>query len=241
MAKPKTVEELATALQAALGGRLVACLLYGSAARGTHLAGRSDVNTLLIVDGVDEPLFAALGALVAAWSKVGHPAPILLSEAEWRASSDVFAIEYEDMREAHRLLAGRDPWVGVTVQRADLRRQLEQELMVKLVRLRQAYAALRSDPKRLAAVISGSLAGFLTMMRTMLRLAERKPPAAPDALVREAAALVGLPADPLVELLQEARGGARGRGGLKLSTGDPRAAAYLAAVARVAEFVNRLT
>jgi hypothetical protein len=238
MAKTKTVEELATALQQALGARLVAFLLYGSAARGSgaHVPGRSDWNTLLIVDRVDDGLFAAIAPAVSAWTQGGHPAPILLSDAEWRASADVFAIEYEDMREAHRLLAGRDPWPGVTVQRADVRRQLEQELMVKLVRLRQAYAALRDDPKRLAGVVGGTLAGVLTMLRTTLRLAGRKPPAAPEALVREAAALLGLSPDPLVELFGQARGGA-----LKLTTGDPRAAAYLAAVARVAEFVNRLT
>ena len=76
----------------------------------------------------------------------------------------------------------------------------------------------------------------LTMLRTTLRLAGHKPPAAPEALVREAAALLGLSPDPLVELFGQAR-----RGALKLATGDPRAAAYLAAVARVAEFVNRLT
>ena len=238
MARTQTVEEFATALQQALGSRLVAFLLYGSAARGSgaHVPGRSDWNTLLIVDRVDDGLFAAIALAVSAWTQGGHPAPILLSDAEWRASADVFAIEYEDMREAHRLLAGRDPWPGVTVQRADVRRQLEQELMVKLVRLRQAYAALRDDPKRLAGVVGGTLAGVLTMLRTTLRLAGRKPPAAPEALVREAAAFLGLSPDPLVELFGQARGGA-----LKLTTGDPRAAAYLAAVARVAEFVNRLT
>jgi hypothetical protein len=238
MAKTKTVEEFATALQEALGSRLVAVLLYGSAARGSgaHVPGHSDWNTLLIVDRVDDGLFALIASAVAAWTQGGHPAPILLSDAEWRASADVFAIEYEDMREAHRLLAGRDPWPGVTVQRVDVQRQLEQELMVKLVRLRQAYAALRNDPKRLAGVVGGSMAGFLTMLRTTLRLAGRKAPAATEDLLREAAALLGLSPDPLSELFGQARGRP-----LQLSAGDLRAAAYLAALARVAEFVNRLT
>src|SRR2546427_11199 len=84
MARSKTVEELATALKETLGSRLVAFLLYGSTARGTHVTGRSDVNTLLIVDTVDEGLFAAIEPVVSAWSKGGHPAPILLSDAEWR-------------------------------------------------------------------------------------------------------------------------------------------------------------
>ena len=39
------------------------------------------------------------------WSKGGHPAPLISTEREWRESADAHPIEYEDMREAHRLLA----------------------------------------------------------------------------------------------------------------------------------------
>jgi len=231
-----TLEQFTAAVAAALGDRLVALVLYGSAARGTHVPGRSDMNTLLICDAVDEALFARLEPAVREWGRAGHPAPLILTEREWRTSADAFPIEYEDIREAHRLLAGRDPWRGVTVQREHLRRQLEHELMGKLVRLRQAYAALRGDPKQLGRVIVGSAAGFFTMLRATLRLAGKTPPAPPDALVREAGALMGFAPERLAGL--EAH--ARGVGQLKLTPGDPLPLAYLAAVARTAEFVNRL-
>ena len=231
-----TVERFAESVAAALGDRLVALLLYGSAARGTHVPGRSDVNTLLICDAVDDALFARLEPAVRDWGRAGHPAPLILTEREWRTSADAFPIEYEDIREAHRVLAGRDPWRGVTVQRERLRGQLEHELMGKLVRLRQAYAALRGDPKQLARVIVGSAAGFFTMLRATLRLAGKTPPVPPDALVREAGALMGFAPERLAAL--EAH--ARGVGQLKLAPGDPLPLAYLAAVAHTAEFVNRL-
>src|SRR5439155_2543804 len=217
MALKLTVDTLGDAVTRALGPRLVALLLYGSAARGTHVPDRSDVNTLLICDGVDQALFDALAPLVRVWTRAGHPAPLILTEREWQTSADAFAIEYEDMREAHRLLAGRDPWRGVTVQREHLRRQLEHELMGKLVRLRQAYAALRGDPKQLAQVIVGSAAGFFTMLRATLRLAGQTPPGPPDALLREAGALMGFAPARLAAL--EAH--ARGVGQLKLAPGDP--------------------
>jgi len=126
-----TVEHFANEVATALGGRLVALLLYGSAARGTHVPDRSDVNTLLICDAVDEDLFARLERPVREWVKAGHPAPLMLTQREWQTSADAFAIEYEDIREAHRLLAGRDPWPGIAVQREHVRRQLEHELMGK--------------------------------------------------------------------------------------------------------------
>ncbi|HEU5260805.1 MAG TPA: hypothetical protein VFU41_05185 [Gemmatimonadales bacterium] len=231
-----TVERFAQEVAGALGERLVALLLYGSAARGSQVPDRSDVNTLLICDVVDEELFARLAPAVRAWTRAGHPAPLILAEREWQASADAFPIEYEDIREAHRLLAGRDPWRGIAVQREHVRRQLEHELMGKLVRLRQAYAALRGDPKQLAQVIVGSRAGFFTMLRATLRLTEKTPPTAPDALVREAGALIGFAPEGLAGLVQHARGVRA----LRLGSGDPLPGAYLAAVARTAEFVHRL-
>src|SRR5881397_1579117 len=237
MASKLTVEQFAAEVARALGARLVALLLYGSWARGTHVPDRSDVNTLLICDTVDDALFATLAPAMRAWTRAGHPAPLILTEREWRESADAFPIEYEDMRDAHRLLAGRDPWPGIQVDRGQLRRQLEHELMGKLVRLRQAYAALHEDPKQLARVVVGSAGGFFTMLRAVLRRAGRPVPASPADLVRSAAALAGFPADALAPLVQHAMGGPVPR----LGKGDPLAAAYLEAVARTAEYVNRLT
>jgi len=240
MAKPMATDAFAAALGAALGGRLVSLLLYGSAARGTHVAGRSDVNTLLICDAVDESLFAALraGTALRDWLRAGNPAPLILSEVEWRAAADVFPIEYEDIRAAYRVLAGKDPWAGIAVRRDDVRRQLEQELMGKLVRLRQAYAATRDDGKALTRVIAGSLGGFFTMLRAALRLAGRPaaPAATPVELLGQAAGAIGFPVEPLMELAGHAAGATR----LALQPADPRAAAYLAAVARLAEYVDKL-
>lgn len=91
--------------------------------------------------------------------------------------------------------------------------------MGKLVHLRQAYAAEWGNSKRLADIVAGTRAGFLTMLRAVVRLLGRPVAATDDALVREAAGLIGFAAD---------------EGGLT----EP--AAYLDAVTRTAEYVNRL-
>ena len=212
------LKEFADQIGTALGPRLVSLLLYGSAAReqGAGSREQNGMNTLLIVDRADPALFAALAAPVQAWIK-HHPPPLVLTEREWRDAADAFPVEYEDIRDAHRLLAGRDPWHGIRVQQEHVRRQLEHELMGKLVHLRQAYAADWNNPKRLAEGIDGTRAGFLTMLRAVLRLAGRAVPTSPDALVREAGALIGFAAEGWAE-----------------------PAAYLDAVTRTAEYVNRI-
>src|SRR4029077_5605495 len=128
-------------------------------------------------------------------------------------------------------------WPGIRVERGLVRRQLEHELMGKLVRLRQAYAALHEDPKQPAPVIRGSGGGFFPMLRSVLRLAGRPAPASPAELVRNAVALIGFAGDGLAPLVQHAQGGPIPR----LAKGDPLATAYLEAVARTAEYVNQLT
>jgi predicted nucleotidyltransferase len=231
-----TVDDFAREVARALGDRLVTLLLYGSAARGAHVPERSDVNTLLLCDAVDDDLFARLEPPVRAWTRAGHLAPLILTEREWRESAEAFPIEYQDIRDAHRILAGRDPWKGIAVQRDHLRRQLEHELMGKLVHLRQAYAAQRSEPKRLAQVIVGSAGGFLTMLRAALRLAGKTAPGTPGALVRDAGGEMGFAAAGLAPLVAHASGGPA----LKLAAHDPLPAAYLEAVARTAQYVNRM-
>jgi len=213
-----TLDTFTSRVGEVLGPRLVTLLLYGSAAREQGPgSGERTMNTLLIVDRVDGDLFARLGAPVRDWVSANHPPPLVFAEQEWRDSADAFAIEYEDIRDAHRILAGRNPWTGISVRREHVRRQLEHELMGKLVHLRQAYVAHWSRPKRLAEVVRGTRAGVLTMLRAVLRLAGRTPPADSAALVRDAAALIGFASDGITE-----------------------PAAYLDAVTRTAEYVNRM-
>lgn len=213
-----TLDDFAARIATALGSDLVSLLLYGSAARQPAAGSREPdaANTLLLVRS-DARLFDRVSEPVQAWTKARHPAPLIMTEQEWRDSSDAFPIEYEDIRAAHRVLAGKDPWAGIRVRPEDTRRQLEHELMGKLMHLRQAYAATWSKPKSLAEVVRGARAGYSTMLRAVLRLAGRPVPAADEALVREAAALIGFAAPGLTEPV-----------------------AFLDAVSRTAAYVNRL-
>src|SRR5256885_5096009 len=100
MAAKPTVEQFAAEVARALGKRLVALLLYGSWARGTHVPDRSDVNTPLICDTVDDALFATLAPAMRAWTRAGHPAPLILAEREWRGAADGDPAPNQEKREA---------------------------------------------------------------------------------------------------------------------------------------------
>ena len=230
----RDVERFAERLQAACGTNLVAVLLYGSAARGTYVKGRSDVNVLVVLRDASAEALRPAAPLLADWTKVGEPAPLVFSEAEWRASADVFPIEIEDMREAHRLLAGADVFAGLATDRADLRRELEREVRGKLLRLRTEYAAAAPSGKALAALLTGSASTFLTLFRATLRLAGRVPPSAAAELVREAGEVAGMDAAAFDWVV----GRMEGRAMPALEPYDAVAVRYVDAIERLARFVD---
>ena len=127
--------------------------------------------------------FSYRGQLVEKEFEVRRPERVWVTQQEWQTSADAFPIEYEDMREAHRVLAGRDPWAGITVQRDHVRRQLEHELVGKLVRLRQAYAALGRD-RRAEPVFEKHVGNFCEYFELVRRVFV--PPA--EEKTRESAA-----------------------------------------------------
>jgi hypothetical protein len=236
---PKTnaaLQRLAARLEQVLGEDLVALVLYGSAARGDFVPGRSDVNLLLIVADASPATLRAVGPAVHEWVKTGQAPPLIVSEADWRASTDVFPIEIEDMRQAHRVLKGRDPFVGLETAPADLRQELEREVRGKLLRLRAEYAASGPHAGSLASLLVESAPTFFVLLRATLRLAGTVPPSAPADLVRAAAPVVGF--DPSAFDWVLARlAGTKVR---SLKQFDPIAEGYLRAIERLAEFVDEM-
>jgi predicted nucleotidyltransferase len=232
--KKVSMESLAARLEAALGQNLVSLVLFGSAARGTHVEGRSDVNLLLIVQDASVTALHAATPVVAEWAKTGQPPPLIFAEAEWRASSDVFPIEIEDMREAHRVLAGRDPFEGVVTKRSDLRHLLEHEVRGKVLRLRTEYAAAAADGKALGRLLVHSAGTFFVLFRAALRLSGGVPPASHEALVRETAAATGLDATAFDWVLAALEG----KNPPPLQPYDPIAGRYVDTMEKLADYVD---
>src|SRR3954452_25264513 len=155
-----TLDELVSQLRAAYGSALRSIVLYGSAAAGEHIAKKSDYNVLVIVDDLDPTRLAAASAASRAWTDSGNPAPLTLTTNEWKGSSDIFPMEYADILERHRVLSGDPPFDGIRVNISDLRLQLEQEAMGKLIKLRQGVLASGGDGQRQLDLLAASLSAI---------------------------------------------------------------------------------
>ena len=131
------VQELSNELQAVFGGSLHTVALYGSAASEAEVAGPGDLHVLVIVDALPLGTLTDAGRHVTAWIEGGHPAPLVLTLAEWRSSSDIFPMEYADILAQRRELFGRVPLDGLRVDPGELRLAVEREAMGKLLQLRR--------------------------------------------------------------------------------------------------------
>jgi hypothetical protein len=169
------IDELVTQLKAVYGETLRSVILYGSAVAGEHIAKKSDYNVLVVLDAVPLDRLAAVGAILRSWAEAGNPAPMMFTTSEWQSSSDVFPMEYADILERHRVLYGSDVTEGITISKSDLRLQVEQQALGKLLHLRRGAMAAGDDGKEQIALIEASLSALMVVFRGVVRLAGDVP------------------------------------------------------------------
>lgn len=184
----------------AISGLNATIVVYGSAARGDWIPGRSDVNVLLLVDDTQPAALRRLTPAVTAWHSSGFAPPLIMGRDEWARSADVFPIEITDMQVAHRVLCGADPVTGMTIDPGDLREAVEKELRGKLVRLRQAYVRFGDAGTILGGFALASIPTYFALLRCIAVLYARSPGADRSATVAALANELGPDASVATEI-----------------------------------------
>jgi len=164
------LQELVDRLRKAQQDRLVAVILYGSAASGDHHEEFSDLNVLCLLTQVTPAELGACEPIFKWWRGDGNPSPLLLSEEELRTSTDCFPIEYHDIQERRRVLFGKDVIAGLVIDKVFYRAQVEHDLRAKLLRLRQKAAGVLGDKAALLRLMIESVSTFLVLSRHALLL-----------------------------------------------------------------------
>ena len=232
-----TLDELVAQLREAYGETLRSVVLYGSAVAGEHIEKKSDYNTLVILDSVPLDRLAAVGAVLRAWGEAGNPAPMMFTTAEWRSSADIFPMEYADILERHRVLHGSDPCDGITVARNDLRLEVEQQALGKLLHLRRGAMAAGVDEKSQTGLLEASLSALMVVFRGVSRLHGEVPAQDYVELSRAVGAKAGFDPAPFERVVRHVRGET------KIPRGEASdvLAGYLAGMESLATYVDRFT
>ena len=183
-------------------GQGYSAVLYGSAARGDFVPGRSDIDLMLIAAELSPAVLRSLAAPFAAWRKSEYQPPLVLTRGEWDRATDTFPIEIADMRAGYRVLRGPDPLTGVPVDPEHLRLALEREFRGKLLRLRQGYVASATDPAALGALAGRSAGTLMVLLRALLTLLDRSIPRDSLQLGVAGAEALGVDSEPLLHVFR---------------------------------------
>jgi len=228
------LDELVKQLQLAYGGGLRSVVLFGSAVAGEHNPKKSDYNVLVIVDSLPLERLRAVAAVSKAWAEDGNPPPMTFTAREWRTSSDIFPMEYADILERHRVLYGDPPFDGIRVSPSDLRLQVENQAMGKLLQLRQAIMGAGGDSKLQVEVLEKSLSTLMVIFRGVSRLFGHAPSQDYEELTRSLAQRAGFSPDPFVKVIRHVRGTEK----IPRENAAGILEEYLAAMERLVAYVN---
>lgn len=195
----KTADKFVAQLRRAYGEELVSVILYGSAASGDYSGRHSNINMAVILKDT------SLGSLSKASRFINRRgfsaiSPILLTEDYISSSTDVFPIEFLDMKENHVVLYGKDILGSIDVDMKNLRFQCEQELKSKIINIERAY--LKTTNKfALSKLLFKSFTSGLHILRFCLRLKGKEPSYDKEKVIDDISREFGLDRAPLQRML----------------------------------------
>jgi predicted nucleotidyltransferase len=132
------LDEFTKNLEKALTKDLVGILVHGSVVRGEYRPGESDVDVIVILEKADFTHLEAIGNALQLARYSARIEAMILVESEIAGASDAFPLLYDEIKQRHILLCGRDPFSGVEVHDTHRRLRIEQELREAQIRLRRA-------------------------------------------------------------------------------------------------------
>lgn len=189
-----------------LGTQLEGILLYGSAVGGEFLPGRSNLNLLLMLSGYERETMKRYAKTHKRWSREQFVVPLVVTEAELTRPRCLFPLEYLEIQEQHRVLWGRDPFIGLHIDRTHLAYQVQQSIQGNLVRLRQRYIEGGGTEEAMTMLLPLSLTALLPCLRGLQRLAGQPALYQTDALLTGIRAMTGLDLVGLGDVLELKRG-----------------------------------
>ena len=241
MAKaPKTPQEvfpeIVADLKGAYGDALQSVVLYGSGARGDYVAGKSDINFLVVLaEDAAEELEKILPA-IPRWRKRAVATPVIMTMAFIGSSLDVYPVELLNMKRHYEVVHGEDVLAQLVFDGRALRLQCERELKGKLMLLRTRFLETADKAQELRGLLAASITAFLSLFIALLALKGREAPRGRREIVAAVADEFGIETTPFLHCIDLREG----KKGLPLAELKSIFRAYTAEIQRLIAIVDNL-
>jgi len=160
------VRALQRDLSAIFGERLQSLIVYANEFRRSN----APVQTLAVVHGLTADDLSACAERLDDWHDSGLGTPLVLAAREFDRSLDAFPFEFGAILADHVVVAGEDPFDGLSVDPADLRRASERRARSHLLHLREGFLETRGRGDLLADLLARSAAPLEALVRSVARL-----------------------------------------------------------------------
>jgi hypothetical protein len=110
------------------------------------------------------------------------------------------------MRDFHVVVYGKEVFDSLDIRTENLRLECEEQLKGKLIRLRQAYLEIGTNPKLMESVLIESLTSLVPVFRSTLRLKGEVPTMEKEAVIESVANGFRVAKKPFIEVLTMKRG-----------------------------------
>jgi len=163
----RKVQDFVKKLKDIYQDNLISVILYGSVVSGEFIDKHSNLNILVVLENIDPYILKKASNLIR---KFYLFQTLFLSPKYIERSTDVFPIEFLDIKENYFLLYGKDIVKDIKIDLKNLRFQCEQELKAKLINLYSLYLKLCNNKIALKNILLRSFTSILHIARNLLRL-----------------------------------------------------------------------
>ncbi len=181
---------------------LVSVIVHGSAIAAPGNAKKSDYQLLIVTRQLTAANLRHIRSAVQLWTAAGFSLPTFFTAEEFRASMDVFPIEFRLMKRAYRVLLGEDLLANAEISLTNLRLETEFELRGKLLRLRSLSIPASESASDLSKLMTESVVSFVRFLRPVLELLGEEPPLGRLATAKRIGERLKIDSAPLVRVLQ---------------------------------------
>ena len=127
-------------------------------------------HTMAIVESLRESDLKACADGMSKWHAAGLATPLLLTAGEFERSLDAFPLEFGAILADHLVVSGRDPFAGLRIAPADVRRACEVQARSHLLHLREGFLETNGRGDGVAVLIVRSAAPFAALLGSVARL-----------------------------------------------------------------------
>lgn len=165
------LEGFKTELEDIYGAVLEAVAVTGEAASPCYRAGRTPLQTVVIVSDLNPAVLRAYRPSLRRWARKRIPTPLFFDPAYLEGALDAFPLEFREIADFYVLLHGDARFFeSIRIDQDHLRRQVEEQLRGKLIHLWEHYLVAGGKRRDLERLLIETLPGFEVPMRGMLRL-----------------------------------------------------------------------